>query len=104
MNEKPQGKVVGATGFEPVAGTTKFHATVEPQFVLISTDLPQQEGSKKFRPLSSPTPRRLSRLDLRYLMSVLNREIRYCGLDTSPGRRALELRDKLVAIHAEGDA
>lgn len=52
-----------------------------------------------------PSPsaaRRISREELRFLISVLDREIGYSGLSEEAGRRSRDLRDKLRAIHREG--
>ena len=46
--------------------------------------------------------RRLSRAELLVLVAILNREIGYVGLDQPGGKRAAELRDKLLAIHKHG--
>lgn len=59
----------------------------------------------EIRPQSSPMhdcARRLSRSELLFLVTVLNRHVGYVGLDQEEGTRAAELRDKLLAIHAHG--
>jgi hypothetical protein len=58
-----------------------------------------------FRPLSVPSPtpsRRLSREELRQLIRVLEGEIGRVGLDTEPGRRHQQLKEKLLSIHSHG--
>lgn len=56
----------------------------------------------EFSPQSSPITPRLTKRDLRDLMRLCDVEIGHCGLDQESGRRAAELKEKLVAIHAHG--
>ena len=51
----------------------------------------------------TPAPgARLSRQDLRDLMGMCDRQVGYCGVSDPAGQRALELKAKLLAIHAHG--
>jgi len=103
---KPQGKLVPATGLEPVAPIIQNHGNPANKGDLQGLLSPAGVSQNEFGPQSSPqTPSaaRLSRRDLRDLIAMCSREVGYCGLDQHAGRRAAELKQKLQAMHAHGE-
>lgn len=95
-----EAKMVRARGIEPLAKRAPNLPNIgqqpdPPAVPAAALPLPND-----FRPQSSPKASRLSRRDLRDLIAICAREVGACGLDQDAGRRALELKQKLQALHA----
>ena len=93
------------TGSTPVCATSDLPQFFERKAEQAAEDWQGPPELFNFRPLSVPSPipsRRLSRGDLRHLVGVLDLEIGRMGTDQESGRRLVELRDKLMAIHRIG--
>ena len=98
--------LVARTGIEPVCDAPEIETIVVIQQVLIPELGEPTQGVSKNRPQTVPTSAtpgaRLSRQDLRDLMGMCDRQVGYCGVSDPAGQRALELKAKLLAIHAHG--
>ena len=94
------------TGSIPVRATTEIEGNPVVQQVLIPELDEPTRGVSINRPQTVPTSpapgARLSRQDLRDLMAMCDRQVGYCGVSDPAGQRALELKAKLLAIHAHG--
>ena len=105
-SEKSPPNLVARTGIEPVRDVAQSAGNTAPQQDRSSELFPDIEGAFGNRPQTVPTspplPARLSRLDLRDLMGMCDRQVGYCGVSDPAGQRALELKVKLLAIHAHG--
>ena len=105
-SEKSPPNLVARTGIEPVRDAPEIETIVAIQQVLIPELGEPTQGGSKNRPQTVPTSdtpgARLSRQDLRDLMGMCDRQVGYCGVSDPAGQRALELKAKLLAIHAHG--
>jgi len=105
-SEKIPPNLVARTGIEPVSPLPEIETIVANQQVLIPELGEPTQGVSKNRPQTGPTSAtagaRLSRQDLRDLMGMCDRQVGYCGVSDPAGQRALELKAKLLAIHAHG--
>lgn len=97
--------LVAHTGSTPVCAATLFAENPAPHPLVKSVPDADPQGADGNRQKSSEIPataRRLSREELRHLITVLNGEIGRTGLDQEHGRRSAALKGKLLAIHAHG--
>ena len=105
-SEKSPPNLVARTGIEPVRDAPEIETIVANQQVLIPELGEPMRGVSINRPQTVPTSAtpgaRLSRQDLRDLMGMCDRQVGYCGVSDPAGQRALELKVKLLAIHAHG--
>ena len=105
-SEKIPPNLVARTGIQPVSPLPEIETIVANQQVLIPELGEPTQGVSKNRPQTGPTSAtagaRLSRQDLRDLMGMCDRQVGYCGVSDPAGQRALELKAKLLAIHAHG--
>jgi hypothetical protein len=105
-SEKSPPILVARTGIEPVCDVAEIETIVVIQQVLIPELGEPTRGVLVNRPQTVPTSdtagARLSRQDLRDLMGMCDRQVGYCGVSDPAGQRAIELKAKLLAIHAHG--
>ena len=105
-SEKSPPNLVARTGIEPVRDAPEIETIVANQQDRICELFPDSAPAFGKRPQTVPTSAtpgaRLSRQDLRDLMGMCDRQVGYCGVSDPAGQRALELKVKLLAIHAHG--
>ena len=95
-----------STGSIPVCATTSNQPFLAFQQVTDSGNSQERpaniENSPQIVPTPDPVTPWLSRRDLRDLIRYCDEKIGRCSLMQEEGRRARELREKLIALHAYG--
>lgn len=99
--QEPPQEMVGATGSNPVAPKPGLPQFLERQAELAAEDSQGPPELFENRPQTVPS-RRLTRQELRLLISVIDGEIGRVGLDQELGRRQQALKAKLLLIHQHG--
>lgn len=91
-----------ATDSSPAAPATLLLVSPDNPSIATSELFPELATPTENRPQSSPIAARLSRQDLRDLVRLCDCEVQHTGISQDAGKRALALKEKLLAIHKHG--